>query len=152
MVLAGFRLFLVMAIEISATTPSVASRNLRITAGLRRSTQPFIISHCWRLRLCFLGCLAVAQDLPDAPSTTKQQTKQQAKQAATASTAEKAWPRTFSSGTDTFSVYQPQVDKWHGDRLYLYSAVEVANPTKKSTNYGVVWFSARAEIDKPIAS
>ena len=29
------------------------------------------------------------------------------------------------------------------------SAVEVANPTKKSSNYGaVIWFNARAEIDK----
>jgi hypothetical protein len=93
-------------------------------------------------------CLAVAQQLPDAPSATKQQAKQPASGSASASTAEKAWPRTFNSGTDAFSIYQPQVDKWDGDRLYLYSAVEVANPTKKSSNYGVIWFNARAEIDK----
>jgi hypothetical protein len=92
----------------------------------------------------FPWCLAVAQKLPDAPSAAKQQNKQPA----SASTAEQAWPRTFTRSTDTFSIYQPQVDKWDGDRLYLYSAVEVANPSKKSTNYGVIWFNARAEIDK----
>lgn len=95
-------------------------------------------------------CATAAQQLPDAPSTQKQQakTKPAATSSASTSTAEKAWPRTFTKGGDTFSVYQPQVDKWDGNRLYLYSAVEVENAAKKSANYGVIWFNARAEVDK----
>ena len=96
----------------------------------------------------FASCLAAAQKLPDAPSSTKQQAKPSASQPASASAAEKAWPRTFSSGGDSFSIYQPQVDKWEGNRIYLYSAVEVSNTAKKSANYGVIWFNARTEIDK----
>ena len=115
------------------------------TSAFYATIQRFVLLLSASLLCC---CLAVAQKLPDAPSTTKQQAKPQASAPASASTAEKAWPRTFSSGGDTFSIYQPQVDKWDGNRLYLYSAVEVANPTKKSSNYGVVWFNARAEIDK----
>ena len=47
------------------------------------------------------------------------------------------------------SIYQPQVDKWDGDRLYLYlPPSRWRTPTKKSSNYGVIWFNARAEIDK----
>ena len=115
------------------------------TSAFYATIQRFVLLLSASLLSC---CLAVAQKLPDAPSATKQQSKQQTKQAAPASTAEQAWPRTFTSGTDTFSVYQPQVEKWDGDRLYLYSAVEVANANNKSTNYGVIWFDARAEVDK----
>jgi hypothetical protein len=85
---------------------------------------------------------SVAQNLPDAPSAQK------AKQPTAQPATDKGWPRTFSSGADTFSVYQPQVDKWDGNRVSLYSAVEVANRTAKSANYGVIWFNARTEVDK----
>jgi hypothetical protein len=47
-----------------------------------------------------------------------------------------------------FIVYQPQVDKWDGNRVYLYSAVELKSGPKSPSNYGVVWFSARTEVDK----
>jgi hypothetical protein len=83
-----------------------------------------------------------AQKLPDAPSTAK------AKPATPASQADKGWPRTFSSSTDKFTLYQPQIEKWDGNRLYLYSAVEVTSAGKASANYGVVWFNARTEVDK----
>ncbi len=101
------------------------------------------------LRLLFLtlfGFFAylqgTAQRLPDAPSTAKSQP------ATAASQADKGWPRSFSSGGDKFTMYQPQIEKWDGNRLYLYSAVEVTSAEKTSANYGVVWFNARAEVDK----
>ena len=41
-------------------------------------------------------------------------------------------------------MYQPQVDKWEGNRVYLYSAVEVTDPGPRSRpSYGVIWFNAR---------
>ena len=82
-----------------------------------------------------------SQPLPNAPSAQKAKT-QAAKPPA------EGWPRTFTSGADTFTIYQPQVDKWEGDRIDLYSAVEVKAGTDSGPRYGVVWFQARTEVDK----
>src|SRR5208283_5203452 len=43
---------------------------------------------------------------------------------------------------------QPQVEKWDGDRVYLYSAVELKTGKESAAKYGVVWFNARTEVDK----
>jgi hypothetical protein len=59
---------------------------------------------------------------------------------------ESNWPRTFVSGPDTFTMYQPQVDKWNENLIDLYSAVELK--AGKDTKYGVIWFEARTEVDK----
>ncbi len=90
----------------------------------------------------FAYCQGAAQKLPDAPSAAK------AQPSTAASQADKGWPRSFSSSTDKFTLYQPQIEKWDGNRLYLYSAVEVTSAGKTSANYGVAWFNARAEVDK----
>lgn len=93
-------------------------------------------------------CLLVAaaspqQTLPNAPSAQKAKAK-------SVSTSDNGWPRTVTSGADTFTIYQPQVDKWSGNRVDLYSAVEVKAGTGKqaAANYGVIWFHARTEVDK----
>jgi hypothetical protein len=88
-----------------------------------------ICSHTW------------AQDLPNAPSAQKATVKK-------AQTSEANWPRTFTSGTDNFLVYQPQVEKWDGERISLYSAVELKTGKESAAKYGVVWFNARTEVDK----
>src|SRR5579884_1829705 len=91
---------------------------------------------------CILpGSFTGAQTLSNAPSAQKSTT-----QAAKAS--ESAWPRTFTSGSDKFLIYQPQVDKWEGNRIDLYSAVEMTKAKGDNSTYGVVWFSARTEVDK----
>ena len=54
----------------------------------------------------------------------------------------------MTSGTDTFLVYQPQVDKWEGNRIDLYSAVELKAGKDSAARYGVIWFNARTEVDK----
>jgi len=84
------------------------------------------------------------QALPNAPSAQKAKTPTtQAK-----GTTESGWPRTFTSGPDTFVVYQPQVDKWDGNRVDLYAAVEFKAGKDSPAKYGVVWFQARTEVDK----
>jgi hypothetical protein len=119
----------------------------------RRMSLSNCVAHTWQrlfrclsafLLVCplFVGLFTAAQALPDAPSAHK------TKQSTAALVADKGWPRIFSSGADTFSIYQPQVEKWDGNRAYLYSAVEVENATAKSSNYGVIWFNARTEVDK----
>ena len=44
--------------------------------------------------------------------------------------------------------FQPQLDSWTGNQLHAYAAVGVRNTTTKATDYGVIWFSARTEVDK----
>src|SRR5215831_3166333 len=87
------------------------------------------------------GTSGTHQPLPNAPSAQK------SKQQISKPPAE-GWPRTFTNGADTFTVYQPQVDKWEGDRIDLYSAVEAKAGTDSPPRYGVVWFWARTEVDK----
>src|SRR4051794_28650188 len=92
-----------------------------------------------------LLCLSVTsilstQNLPNAPSAQKAVHRK--------ILGDTGWPRTFKSGETEFVVYQPQLDKWEGNRVYLYSAVESRSGTNAPPKYGVVWFSARTEVDK----
>ena len=81
------------------------------------------------------------QSLPDSPKpkNAKTQTKEP---------SESGWPRTFTSGADTFTIYPPQVDKWNEDLIDLYCAVELKTEKESAAKYGVVWFEARTEVDK----
>ena len=58
------------------------------------------------------------------------------------------WPRQFLSGTTTFSVYQPQVDSWKGNRLAVRAAVAVRDTGAAEPAFGVIWLSARTDVDK----
>ena len=58
------------------------------------------------------------------------------------------WPRVINYQGATISVFQPQVESWAGNELKAYSAVRVKTATKQDTDYGVIWFSARTEVDK----
>src|ERR1700751_149743 len=79
--------------------------------------------------------------LPDSPKpkNVKTQTKEP---------SDSGWPRTFTSGPDTFTIYQPQVDKWGENLVDLYCAVELKAANETATKYGVVWIQARTEVDK----
>ena len=82
--------------------------------------------------------------MPNAPSAQKAKTQAAQPKAG----SESGWPRTFMSGADTFTVYQPQVEKWEGNLIDLYCAVEVKTGKEGAAKYGVVWFQARTEVDK----
>src|SRR6185312_3205129 len=58
------------------------------------------------------------------------------------------WPRTIKSGAGAFLIYEPQVETWKDNRINLYAAVEFKTEADRASNYGVVWFSARTEVDK----
>ncbi len=79
--------------------------------------------------------------LPDAPSTVLQLHKGR-------EPVDEAWPRKATRGEETISMYQPQLEAWAGDELRAYAAVALASKTGKTTKYGVVWFTARTEVDK----
>src|ERR1700751_1501618 len=81
------------------------------------------------------------KSLPDSPKpkNVKTQTKEP---------SDSGWPRAFTSGPDTFTIYQPQVDKWEENLVDLYCAVELKAANDSATKYGVVWIQARTEVDK----
>jgi hypothetical protein len=58
------------------------------------------------------------------------------------------WPRELDRGEDKILMYQPQLESWEGDEIRAYAALSVIKHKDKSTRYGVVWFTARTEIDK----
>ena len=88
-----------------------------------------------------ISCPAWAQNLSNAPSAQKATVKKE-------HASEASWPRTMTSGPDTFVIYQPQVDKWEGNHVDLYSAVELKTGKEGAPKYGVIWFNARTEVDK----
>ena len=58
------------------------------------------------------------------------------------------WPRVTNVQGATISIYQPQLQNWTGNLLDAYSAVKIKTPGSDATNYGVIWFTARTEVDK----
>jgi hypothetical protein len=98
------------------------------------------------LRLIFIllaGCLLTAvhwsaSAQPAASTATRQ----------TAAITDRGWPRTFASGATTFSVYQPQVERWKDNQFEARAAVAVTTGQGRQPAYGVVWFAARTEVDK----
>jgi len=58
------------------------------------------------------------------------------------------WPRQLTSGDHTFSIFQPQYERWDQDRLSGRAAVVVENPVSPEPQYGVIRFTARTEVDK----
>src|SRR5262245_54125204 len=58
------------------------------------------------------------------------------------------WPRTLTRQGATISIYQPQLESWTGNLLDAYAAVTIKTQSPKVTNYGVIWFTARTEVDK----
>jgi hypothetical protein len=60
------------------------------------------------------------------------------------------WPRVIEDGGVTFTIYQPQIDKFDDTVLEARAAVQVQTPVddKTQTTYGVIWIKANTFIDK----
>lgn len=58
------------------------------------------------------------------------------------------WPRKFAIGGSSVAVYQPQIEEWSGNSFSARAAIAITEGQSKQPLYGVVWFTARAEIDK----
>jgi hypothetical protein len=105
------------------------------------------------LHLLVVGALigpvaAVAQAPPQAANPTAKPAAKPAKSAATGDSVDYGWPRQIPSGGTTFTVYQPQLEKWEGDRLELRSAVAVKEAGAEEPTYGVIALVGRTEVDK----
>ena len=58
------------------------------------------------------------------------------------------WPRAFTTNGYEFAVYQPQIAKWPGNQIEGRFATAVRPAGTSNETYGVVFFTARTEIDK----
>ena len=93
------------------------------------------------------------QSLPNAPQP-QHPLPEHPKPQSSAGTAragqrvDEPWPRKATRGDETISMYQPQMEAWEGDMLRAYAALAVASKDNKTIKYGVVWFTARTEVDK----
>ena len=56
------------------------------------------------------------------------------------------WPRVMTYQGATVSIFQPQVESWTNNQITGRSAVSVKS--SKGIDYGVIWITARTEVDK----
>lgn len=63
-------------------------------------------------------------------------------------TTDNGWPRRFNIGESSIVVYQPQIEDWTGNSFSARAALAITESQRKQPLYGVLWFTARAEIDK----
>jgi hypothetical protein len=98
---------------------------LRITSGERRTARLLV-----PLLLLALAPRHVAAQAPPAPSGGE------------------TWPREFRSGGVTITAYQPQVESWRGRDLAGRVAVSVKDAASPGEQFGVVWFTAKTDVDR----
>lgn len=67
---------------------------------------------------------------------------------AQAARTDQGWPRKIVRGANSFALYQPQIEQWQGNRLEARAAIAITDGQSQQTAYGVLWFTARTEIDK----
>jgi hypothetical protein len=58
------------------------------------------------------------------------------------------WPRQLTTQGATIHVYQPQLNHWTGNMLDAYAAAAIQIQGSSHKAYGVIWFTARTEVDK----
>jgi hypothetical protein len=94
-----------------------------------------------RQAIIFGLILALAVGLPGA-------TIRQSPEDSDQSPGGEPWPRQIRAQGATIQIYQPQVDHWTGNKLDAYAAIAIQNQGSKTKTYGVIWFTARTEVDK----
>jgi hypothetical protein len=95
------------------------------------------------------------KELPSAPSAAQGGGASPARAPATPQSSaprdlvsQEGWPREVASGQNVFTVYQPQLESWDGISLEAFAAVSVKTGASENLTYGILWFSARTEVDK----
>jgi hypothetical protein len=69
-------------------------------------------------------------------------------QAPPAPASGQSWPREFQSGNSTITVYQPQLDSWPLRDLSGRAAVSVKDAVSPDEQFGVVWFTAKTNVNR----
>jgi len=105
-----------------------------------------LLSGLISITVTVIGCASQAQS-SNALSAPPQETSEATAQPAPANVD--PWPRVFALNTVTLRVYQPQVEKWEGNRLDFRAAVEATPSDGKTGSFGVIWGTARTEVNRP---
>ena len=58
------------------------------------------------------------------------------------------WPRQLQLSNAMLTVYQPQVESWQGNQLAFRAAVAAKAQGANTDTFGVIWGSARTEVDR----
>ena len=58
------------------------------------------------------------------------------------------WPRQVNLATGTVLMYQPQVEKWEGNQISFRSALAIQPKGTKQESFGVMFATARTQVDK----
>ena len=58
------------------------------------------------------------------------------------------WPRDLSITSAAVLVYQPQVNKWEGNQIDFRTAVAIKPTGAKDETFGVIFATARTQVDK----
>jgi hypothetical protein len=111
------------------------------------------LSRVFAITRIFVTILAASFSLwsvvaPAADEVVEPGDASSAQQTDAASPVSPPWPVQVTDNGRTFLIYQPQVDKWENNRLEGRSAVSVRNDASGQQNFGVVYFSARTELDQ----
>ena len=67
---------------------------------------------------------------------------------AQAAATDDTWPKQVVSDGNTFSIYQPQIERWQGNELQARAAVGLETAASPQPRFGVIWFSAQTDVDK----
>ena len=59
------------------------------------------------------------------------------------------WPRQVATPSGRVTLYQPQVDSWTGNALTFHAAVAIQARDSAPEIFGVLFATARTEVDKP---
>jgi len=62
--------------------------------------------------------------------------------------ADAPWPRKTVGDNETITIYQPQVESWDKNLLTARAAVAVTTKASPQQVFGVVWFTARTDVDR----
>jgi hypothetical protein len=62
------------------------------------------------------------------------------------------WPRDLTLSNADALIYQPQIDSWTGNRLAWRVAVALRPSGSKTETFGVLWGTARTEVDRTTRS
>jgi hypothetical protein len=60
------------------------------------------------------------------------------------------WPQEINAGGIHLVVYQPQLDTWKKDRVEMRAAASATRQGETNEIFGVITFSARAQVDKEV--
>jgi hypothetical protein len=61
---------------------------------------------------------------------------------------EDRWPRTFTANGKEIRMYAPQLDSWDGRSVAWHAAVSIGAPGAKEPTFGVLFASAKTDVDK----